>query len=86
MVKVEVFYLPGCSRCITGLDELEGLVTSFGPGVFAWGKLDLLQNIDYAVKLGVLSSPAMAIDGKLAFASLPTPKQLRAALGKFVSA
>jgi hypothetical protein len=81
-----VFVLPGCDRCSVGLDELKAVAASFGSAAFAWHERNLLQNIDDAVKLGILSSPAIAIDGKLAFTSLPSPQQLRDALGKHVGA
>ena len=45
-----------------------------------WLELDILQAIDYAVELGVLKPPAVAIDGKLAFSKLPHPEQLAAAM------
>lgn len=42
-----------------------------------WRVLDILDDIDYAVALGVLSTPAIAIDGKLVFTCLPSEKKLR---------
>lgn len=86
MIKIEVFTLPGCARCSTGIDALEDIANSFGPNAFLWEERNLLQHIDDAVQLGILTSPAMAINGKLAFtAALPTPEQLRAELVKFVN-
>jgi thioredoxin 1 len=84
MVKIEIFTLPGCARCNAGLDALKEVATSFGPGAFAWEERNLLQNIDDAVRLGILSAPAIAVDGKLAFASLPSPQQLQAELSRHV--
>ena len=77
MTKIEVFVLPGCPRCSTGLETLKEIAESFGPDAFAWEVRDLLQNIDYAVKLGILATPAMAVDGKIAFTCLPSPADLR---------
>jgi len=45
-----------------------------------WRELSVLEDLDYAVELGVLSLPAIAVDGELLFSSLPTPHQLRDAL------
>jgi predicted thioredoxin/glutaredoxin len=45
-----------------------------------WHELNVLENLDHAVDLGVLTLPAIVIDGELAFSSLPTPHQLRDAL------
>jgi thioredoxin 1 len=86
MIKIEVFVLPGCPRCSSGLDTLKEVAASFSSDMFIWHERDLLQSIDDAVKLGILASPAIAIDGKLAFAaSLPTPQQFRDTLSKYVS-
>jgi thioredoxin 1 len=84
MVKVEVFVLPGCSRCSNGLDALKEIAASFGPDAFQWEERNLLQSIDDAVKLGILATPAIAVGGKLAFASLPSAKQWQAELSKHV--
>ena len=85
MIKIEIFVLPGCTRCSTGLDTLKEIAESFGPDVFAWEECNLLENIDSAVQLGILSTPAIAIDGKLAFISLPSPQQLQSELTKRMS-
>jgi predicted thioredoxin/glutaredoxin len=45
-----------------------------------WREINVLDEMDRAVEYGVLSLPAIVIDGELAFASLPTPQQLRAVL------
>lgn len=80
MVKIDMFVLPGCARCSAGLDALKAIAESFGPDAVTWEERNLLENIDYAVDLGILSSPAMAINSKLAFTSLPSPQQLRVEL------
>lgn len=80
MKIIDVYVLQGCGRCSAGLDELKNVALSFGQDAVTWNERDLLANIDQAVALGVLTAPAIAIDSKLAFSSLPTPEQLRAAL------
>jgi predicted thioredoxin/glutaredoxin len=37
----------------------------------------VVDNIDRAVELGVLTVPSIAIDGELVFTSMPTVTQLR---------
>jgi thioredoxin 1 len=85
MVKIEVFVLPGCTRCNSGLDALRATATSFAKDSFLWEERDMLQSIEDAVKLGILSSPAIAIDGTLVFTSLPSPQRLHDELSKYVS-
>jgi hypothetical protein len=50
-----------------------------------WREINVLESLDYAVELGILTLPALAIDGALAFASLPTPEQLRKELQRRVT-
>ncbi len=78
-MKVELFHAPGCSRCAAARDDLkaaaEAAVTEL-----EWREINVLDEMDYAVEHGVLSLPAIVVDGELEFSSLPTPQQLRAAL------
>lgn len=46
----------------------------------SWRDVNLLDELDYAVALGVLTPPSLAIDGELVFAKLPSAAQLREAL------
>lgn len=80
MTVVDVFVLQGCVRCLAGLDELRDIASSYGADVVRWNERDLVANIDHAVQLGILSAPAIVINGQLAFSALPTPEQLRTAL------
>jgi len=82
MVKVEVFSSPGCGKCTHAKNILEDIVKDIGLGKITWREVNILEEMDYAVDLGVMSSPAIAIDGKLIFSSLPSPAKLRAELSK----
>ena len=79
-IQVEVFSSPGCSRCARAKDELRKIVEEFGGDRIQWRDVNVLEDIDYTVSMGVLSTPAIAIDGKLIFGSLPSAKRLRKAL------
>jgi len=46
----------------------------------------VLEQLDYAVQLGVLATPALAIDGKLCFTGLPSVKKLRKLLDNTLKA
>ena len=45
-----------------------------------WRELNVLDDLDYAVELGVMTLPSIVIDGELVFSSTPTVAQLRDAL------
>lgn len=76
-VKVEVFSSPGCAKCAHARALLKALAESLGGGRVVWREVDILKEMDYAVELGVMSAPAIAIDGQLIFTSLPKAGKLR---------
>ncbi len=80
MVKVEVFTAPGCGKCGRAKDVLAELVEQMGADLYEWREVNILKEMDYAIELGVLSTPAIAINGELVFAALPSSKQLQSAL------
>lgn len=78
-MKVELFHAPGCDRCAAAAAALETAAREAVPNII-WREVDVLDELDYAVELGVLSLPAVVIDRELVFASLPTARQLCRAL------
>lgn len=78
-MKIEMFYIPGCSACVAQHDELRAAAQASGADV-EWHDINVLDNIDHAVDLGVLTLPSIVIDGEVAFASIPTIAQFRKAL------
>jgi len=84
-IQVEVFSSPGCGKCGHAKEVLRKLVTELGDNTVAWREVNILEELDYAVDLGVLSTPAIAIDGELVFSALPTPNKLRAELESRIS-
>jgi len=80
--KIEVFTAPGCGKCGKAKDELQSIINQLGSDDFEWREVNILKEIDYAVELGVLTTPSIAINGNLIFTSLPSSKQLLQALKK----
>lgn len=79
-IRVEIFTSPGCTHCVQAKNELEHLVETVGDDRLQLRTVEVLDEIDYAVVLGVLSTPAIAIDGELVFTSLPSTRKLRQVL------
>lgn len=75
-MKVELFYTPGCEKCADDKDALRATALELVPDL-VWREVNVLEEIDYAVEVGVLTLPSIAIDGEVAFSSLPTCRQLR---------
>jgi hypothetical protein len=78
-MKIEMFYTPGCSACVVQHDELRAAAQAAVKDV-EWRDINVLDNVDRAVDLGVLTLPSIIIDGEVVFTSMPTVSQLRKAL------
>ena len=77
-VSVEFFYAGGCSHCGKAREVLRDAAT-LSPQV-EWIEIDIGKNPNRAVDVGVVSTPAVAIDGRLVFESAPTAPELRSAI------
>lgn len=84
-LHIEIFSSPGCSKCGHGKIMLGKIADEIGKGRISWQEVNILERMDYAIELGVLSTPAIAIDGKLVFVGLPSEKKLRKELEKRLS-
>ncbi|HHJ34464.1 MAG TPA: glutaredoxin [Gammaproteobacteria bacterium] len=83
MTKIEVFTAPGCGKCGKAKHVLEDIARQMGADKFEWREVNILQEMDYAIELGVLSTPAIAIQGKLVFSALPSARQLQQTLVEY---
>ena len=80
-MKVELIHAAGCASCDKARAALKAAATR-SVADLVWREVDVLDELDYAVGLGVLSLPAIAIDGELVFAALPSPTELSAAIAR----
>jgi len=79
--KIEIISAPGCKKCAGAQRELRAIATAvLGERGLDWREVNVLEELDYAVSLGVLSMPAIAVNGELRFSSLPTADQFRTML------
>ena len=78
-MKVEMFVIPGCSECAAARARLRAAAQEVAKNL-EWRELNVLDDLDYAVELGVMTPPSIVIDGELVFSSTPTVAQLRDAL------
>lgn len=62
---------------------LEKTVAELGRNDFIWRDVNILEELDYAVELGVMSVPVIVINGTLVFTSLPSAAALLAELEKW---
>ncbi|QKE40280.1 MAG: glutaredoxin [Ferrovum myxofaciens] len=86
IVTIEIIAAPGCRKRADAQVDLRAIAVSLlGENNIAWREINVLEALDYAVSLGVLSIPAIAINGRLKFSSLPTPKQFKTELSRLVT-
>lgn len=80
-VLVEILSSPGCAKCAQAKQVLRAAAEEWGARV-RWREVNILEDLDYALRLGVFSTPAIAVDGELWFSGMPSPKKLRERLAK----
>ena len=79
-LQLEFFYSPYCSRCRKARQQVRSLAASWSKEHLRLRELDVLHELDRAVAVGVLQTPALAIDGELIAGPIPA----RAALEKLL--
>ncbi len=77
-VSVEFFFAAGCEKCAAARGALRDAAQATRAA--KWQEVDIAKEPDRAVDVGVLSTPAVAIDGELVFKSMPSAAQLRKAI------
>ncbi len=93
-IKVEIFSSPGCNICNRASLVIQKLAQEIAQEMFQktgenkiqLKKVNIIEEIDRAVALGILSTPAIAIDNVLVFTGLPSEKKLRKVLLNKLSA
>lgn len=84
-ITIELFSAPACRHCENARKRLQTMVSELGDERIRYQEVDVLEALDYAVSLGILMTPAIAIDGKLIFSALPSAKRLRRELQKRIA-
>lgn len=79
-VKIEFFYVEGCKRCAAARSQLRELALQTADVEVHWEEVNVAKEPERAVEVGVLTTPAVAIDGELVFKSAPKPEELRTEL------
>lgn len=78
-MKVELFHTPGCSECVAAHTRLRTAAQEAVKDL-EWREVNILDDLDHAVELGVMTLPSIVVDGELVFTSMPSVRELRAAL------
>jgi len=75
---VQILSTPGCAGC----DDVKRTVEAALAGHLGlrWEEIDLVEHPEVAERFGVMTVPAVAIGGELAFTGVPRQRKLAAAL------
>jgi len=75
-VNIEVFCAPNCDRCESAVKSLKDTIRMIDASSVVWRKVNIVDEFDYAVELGLRATPAIVINGKLMFTGKPDQKTL----------
>lgn len=75
VARVQVLSTPGCAGCAQ-TKRLVTRVLEQLPGL-DWEEIDLTEQPELAAEYGIMSVPAVVIDGRLAFTGVPKEEALR---------
>lgn len=81
MADVQVLSTPGCAGCAKTKRLLAKVLAEF-PGV-DWEEVDLIDQPELAERYGIMSVPAVVLDGKLEFTGVPKEDTLREKIKSF---
>ncbi len=81
-VDIEVFSSSLCKRCQKAGRLVAQLLQQPGFEALTWREVDVVEEIDHAVALGIVATPAIAIGGVVVFTRLPSEQQLRHAINE----
>lgn len=75
MARILVLSTPGCAGCARTKRLVAHVVSEFP--ALDWEEVDLTEQPEVAAEYGIMSVPAVVIDGRLAFTSVPKEDALR---------
>lgn len=75
-VHLELFYSPYCPHCRKARERVRAFAANWPAERLEFRELDVLKELDRAVAVGVLQTPALAIDGELIAGPVPSRRAL----------
>jgi len=83
-LTVEVLTASDCSNCQRTKSLVKEVIAELDDNRIEYREVNVVEEIDYAVSLGVLRIPAIALNGNLVFSSHPTAVKLRLAIQRYL--
>jgi predicted DsbA family dithiol-disulfide isomerase len=77
-IRIELLTAPGCSACENAKNRLREVVERLGDEFpMEIVEVDVSQNFEATEKYGIMSTPALVVDGSLEFVGVPKESELR---------
>ncbi|PCI63258.1 MAG: hypothetical protein COB35_01295 [Gammaproteobacteria bacterium] len=91
-ILVEVFSAESCNRCFTAKQKIIKLIEQLNnensqqnTTIITYHDVDVVENLDRAVALGILTTPSIVINDQLVYTNMPTMAELAAKLVQIIS-
>ncbi len=75
-INIEIFSAPGCNKCGKAFQLAEAVLKKQGDESISLRLVNVVDELDYAVELGIRATPGIAINGVLVFTTTPSAKAL----------
>jgi len=81
-INIEIFSAPGCNKCGKAFQLVKTILNELGSGneLISLRQVNVVDELDYAVELGIRATPGIVINGVLVFTSMPGAEALRKAI------
>ncbi len=75
MAIIKIFKTPGCASCVKAIDLIKKVIKDYPK--LKVKEINIVEHPDDAVKYGIMTSPTIVINEKVAFIGAPSEKALR---------
>ncbi len=79
-ITIEIFSVPGCNKCGKAFQQVKAVLTELADESINLRRVNIVDELDYAVELGIRATPGIVINGVLVFTTMPRTEALRRAI------
>lgn len=84
-LNIEIFSAPGCSKCGKAFQLTEAVLKELDNQSINLRLVNIIDELDYAVDLGIRATPGIAFNGVLVFTAIPSAEGLREAIASHIT-
>jgi len=75
-IDIDIYCAPNCNRCGRAVSLVKRVLEDMQDNNIQYQKINVVDEIEAAVAIGVRATPAIVINGKLEFAATPNEQAL----------